>query len=239
MMVKREKRYGSWALIRIQFLTGDLLKWTGCFWAPMFRFPRRTDLMQGFFGSGNSKRRSWAVPAILLEEARINLDEETQRTRLHKLSEVIHLVEAKRTTLPQGTSLLEKDVPILHAAIEAQATHLLTGDIVTSARTLIRGLQGVASCYLANICASTTCVHEIKQVIKDLRLKPHRCLDTCFLRELLGFVVAGVDVTDYAHARICCKHALDALCHLIGSVGDGDLSGVQRVADADAAAIVN
>ena len=64
-----------------------------------------------------------------LEEARINLDEETQRTRLHKLSEVIHLVEAQRTALPGGTSLPEKDVPILLAAIEAQATHLLTGDI--------------------------------------------------------------------------------------------------------------
>jgi predicted nucleic acid-binding protein len=64
-----------------------------------------------------------------LEEARINLDEEAQRTRLHKLSEVIHLVEASPRALPRGISLPEKDVPILLAAIEARATHLLTGDI--------------------------------------------------------------------------------------------------------------
>lgn len=64
-----------------------------------------------------------------LEEARINLDEEAQRTRLHKLSEGIHLVEANQTALPRGVSLPEKDTPILLSAIEAQATHLLTGDV--------------------------------------------------------------------------------------------------------------
>jgi predicted nucleic acid-binding protein len=64
-----------------------------------------------------------------LEEARINLDEEAQRIRLHKLAEVIHLVEASPTALPRGISLPEKDTPILLGAIEAHATHLLTGDV--------------------------------------------------------------------------------------------------------------
>ena len=64
-----------------------------------------------------------------LEEARINLAEENQRTRLNKLSETVRLFEATQQELPRGVSLPEKDVPILLAAIEARATHLLTGDI--------------------------------------------------------------------------------------------------------------
>jgi len=64
-----------------------------------------------------------------LEEARINLADEVQRKRLNKLSESIHLFEAGPTMPPRGVSLAEKDIPILLAAIEARATHLLTGDL--------------------------------------------------------------------------------------------------------------
>jgi predicted nucleic acid-binding protein len=64
-----------------------------------------------------------------LEEARINLDEEGQRTRLIELSGALHLFDATQRKLPRGISLPEKDVPILLAAIDAQATHLLTGDL--------------------------------------------------------------------------------------------------------------
>jgi uncharacterized protein len=64
-----------------------------------------------------------------LEEARINLADEVQRKRLNKLSELLHLFEAGPRKPPRGVSLAEKDVPILLAAIEARATHLLTGDL--------------------------------------------------------------------------------------------------------------
>jgi len=64
-----------------------------------------------------------------LEEARINLVNEDQKVRLVKLSEVVHLFDAPQGRLPRGIRLPEKDVPILLAAIEARATHLLTGDI--------------------------------------------------------------------------------------------------------------
>jgi uncharacterized protein len=63
-----------------------------------------------------------------LEEARINLTDQHQRMRLSKLSGVLHLFEAAQRPLPRVISLPEKDVPILLAAIEARATHLLTGD---------------------------------------------------------------------------------------------------------------
>ena len=64
-----------------------------------------------------------------LEEARINLAENAQRRRLAKLARHLHLFEAARRDLRSGFSLPEKDAPILLAAIEAQATHLITGDV--------------------------------------------------------------------------------------------------------------
>jgi hypothetical protein len=46
--------------------------------------------------------------------------------------------------------------------------------------------------------------------------------------------------SSYPHgSRIGRQHALDALGHHLGSVGDGDLPGVQRVANAHAAAVVD
>src|SRR6266576_3740992 len=64
-----------------------------------------------------------------LEEARINLTGEDQKTRLNKLAAALHLLEAGEGILQRGVSLREKDAPILLAAIEARATHLLTGDV--------------------------------------------------------------------------------------------------------------
>jgi len=67
--------------------------------------------------------------AYALEEARINLEEENQWSRLRQLAEVVPMFEVSEQKLPKGISLPGKDVPILLAAIEARATHLLTGDI--------------------------------------------------------------------------------------------------------------
>src|SRR2546426_2414730 len=58
-----------------------------------------------------------------LEEARINLTHEVQRSRLARLSRNIHLFDAPPKELPDGVLLPDKDVPILLAAIEARATH--------------------------------------------------------------------------------------------------------------------
>ena len=57
-----------------------------------------------------------------LEEARINLNSEVQRTRLVRLAGKVQLFEAGERGLPHGVALPEKDVPILLAAIEAHAT---------------------------------------------------------------------------------------------------------------------
>ena len=80
--------------------------------------------------------RLWKLKTVALcssryaiEEARINLDDDEQRDRLTTLTQHLQLFDAVTQDLPSGVSLPEKDVPILLAAIEARATHLLTGDV--------------------------------------------------------------------------------------------------------------
>jgi predicted nucleic acid-binding protein len=79
-----------------------------------------------------------------LQEARINLADEDQRARLVKLSESLDLFEAGQGLFPRGISLPEKDVPILRAAVEARATHLLTGDLRHFGRYLGKKIERIA-----------------------------------------------------------------------------------------------
>jgi uncharacterized protein len=60
------------------------------------------------------------------EEVRINLLEGDQRRR-GTLLERVQIVTGV-SGLPPGVTLPEKDRPILQAAVQARATHLLTGD---------------------------------------------------------------------------------------------------------------
>ncbi|MGB8011793.1 MAG: PIN domain-containing protein [Terriglobales bacterium] len=78
-----------------------------------------------------------------LEEARINLSEEEQRTRLSRLSGAIRLFDAEQPKLPGGISLPEKDAPIVLAAIAARATHLLTGDVKHFGQYFGRKIEGI------------------------------------------------------------------------------------------------
>jgi predicted nucleic acid-binding protein len=79
-----------------------------------------------------------------LEEARINLTDADQQVRLARLSETVHLFEASHQEMPRGISLPEKDVPIILAAIEAHATHLLTGDLRHFGPYLGKKIEGIA-----------------------------------------------------------------------------------------------
>ena len=80
--------------------------------------------------------RLWALNDVVLcssryalEEARFNLEDDDQRARLTRLSRVIQFFDAPQSSHLRGITLPEKDLPIPLAAIEARATHLLTGDI--------------------------------------------------------------------------------------------------------------
>ncbi len=64
------------------------------------------------------------------EEARRNLDTPERAARLERLLGDVRIVaEPWAVPLPAGVRLPEKDQPILGAAIAAEATHLLTGDL--------------------------------------------------------------------------------------------------------------
>ena len=78
-----------------------------------------------------------------LEEARINLRHESERSRLAKLSARLRLFDAIPGDLPRGVSLPDKDVQILLAAMEAKATHLITGDVRHFGPYLGRTIEGI------------------------------------------------------------------------------------------------
>jgi len=63
-----------------------------------------------------------------LEEARFNLELESQKERLNALTQKLEIVDTAIEKLPRGIHLPEKDAPILLGALQAKATHLLTGD---------------------------------------------------------------------------------------------------------------
>jgi len=92
-------------------------------------------LLSAAWRSDAGLQRLWRLEGVELlssshavEEARRNLETSAQRGRLTRLLRKVHLVEPEHFTLPRGIRLPEKDLPILLAAIDAGASHLLTGD---------------------------------------------------------------------------------------------------------------
>lgn len=65
-----------------------------------------------------------------IDEANRNLDAGDRRQRLSSLLRLTSIVDepAAEAALPDAMALPEKDIPIFLAAIQARATHLLTGD---------------------------------------------------------------------------------------------------------------
>jgi uncharacterized protein len=78
------------------------------------------------------------------EEARRNLDTPERAARLERLLGDLRVVaEPRPVPLPAGVRLPEKDRPILAAAIAAEATHLLTGDLRDFGPLMGRRVAGV------------------------------------------------------------------------------------------------
>ena len=85
------------------------------------------------------RRRLWGLPqtelvtsAYAVEEARRNLDTAEQRADLDELLEAVRvsnpLADPAGHPGIEASGLPEKDLPILRAAVAANATHLVTGD---------------------------------------------------------------------------------------------------------------
>lgn len=82
--------------------------------------------------------RLWTAPdtvlitsSYALEEARRNLTDDEQRTRLANLAATLEIVSTLQADPPFQceVELPEKDTPILQAAVQAKAAYLLTGDV--------------------------------------------------------------------------------------------------------------
>lgn len=86
-----------------------------------------------------------------LEEARINSNNEAQKSRLSRLARSIQLFNATDRQLPVdvsapdplGVSLPNKDWPIFFAAVAARATHLITGDLRHFGPYFGKTIQGI------------------------------------------------------------------------------------------------
>ena len=64
-----------------------------------------------------------------VQEAKNNLEETDQQTRLDQLLETVEVLKSSSIrAMPPGIWLPEKDWPILSGAIESKANFLLTGD---------------------------------------------------------------------------------------------------------------
>ena len=72
-----------------------------------------------------------------------------------------------------------------------------------------------------------------------VRTGNHRHVDATLARRGDGFGIPGVRVPDDPNAGIAREHALQLLVRFARAVGHDDHSGVQRVADADAAAVMD
>jgi predicted nucleic acid-binding protein len=78
------------------------------------------------------------------DEARRNLDSADARARLEQLVTAVQIVpEGSAELFARVARLAKKDEPILGAAIAAQATHLLTGDLRDFGQLLGRRVRGV------------------------------------------------------------------------------------------------
>jgi len=95
-------------------------------------------LFSAAYRKGAGLARLWRLKGVELvtsqyaaAEARTNLDTDEQRKRLGKLlSDLACVAEAADPpALPDHVTLPDKDKPILQAAIRAEASYLLTGDV--------------------------------------------------------------------------------------------------------------
>lgn len=109
-------------------------------------------LFSAAYREDSSLRRLWDLEGVVLltsayalEEARRNLDAAEQRDRLEGLVCRMEVAPPGPAPpdLPDTVDLPEKDRPILQAAIEAEASHLLTGDRKAFGRYYGQRLSGV------------------------------------------------------------------------------------------------
>ena len=108
-------------------------------------------LFSAAYGAESPLKRLWQfkgaellTSAYAVAEARRNLETKEQQDRLETLLTDVRVVgEPAKRVLPTGVTLRDKDVPILCAAMDATASHLLTLDLRDFGAYLGKSIQGV------------------------------------------------------------------------------------------------
>jgi predicted nucleic acid-binding protein len=101
------------------------------------------------------ERATLITSEYAVEEARRNLATPQERARLTRLLRGVEVVKFSHSTSPRGVNLPANDRPILLAAIDSRATHLLTGDFEHFGRYFREVIGGVRIQPPAEYLAST------------------------------------------------------------------------------------
>jgi predicted nucleic acid-binding protein len=83
---------------------------------------------------------------FVVEEAKRNLSHLEQSKRLENALSEVRIVPEADPTLPCPIELLEKDRPVLMAAISNKADHLLTGDLTHFGKYFGQTVNGLKIC---------------------------------------------------------------------------------------------
>lgn len=96
-------------------------------------------------------RYTLLASSYVVEEARRNLDDQTQLIALEKYLSLITLAPEADQAIPCPVNIAEKDRPVLMAAIAARADCLVTGDLLHFGPFMGQKIQGVLICRLKDL----------------------------------------------------------------------------------------
>lgn len=106
-------------------------------------------LWSASFRSTGRTAQIWGIPNIRLltsayaiVEATRNIEDDRHLRDLQRLLHFVEVVPPPTSSMPAGVRLSVKDQPILLAAIDGKATHLITGDRDFEA-LLLKRIEGV------------------------------------------------------------------------------------------------
>jgi predicted nucleic acid-binding protein len=94
----------------------------------------------------HQKRCLLFVSHFVVEEARRNLSRPEEKKRLENSLSEVRIVPEADPTLPRPIELIEKDRPVLMAAISNKADYLMTGDSTHFGRYFGQTVSGVKIC---------------------------------------------------------------------------------------------
>jgi predicted nucleic acid-binding protein len=109
----------------------------------LFSIAYGSSSLEKFWDMARQGRCELLASAYVIEEAMRNLSRKDQIFRLNELLEDMKIVTEINPEMPCPVVLPQKDRPVLLAAIQARATHLITGDLEHLGSYRGKTVQGV------------------------------------------------------------------------------------------------